>query len=67
MSEHEITKLYQDLDTNHEPARKDGSGIGLRNVMRRITLSTNGAGVVEIHSRLGGGTLVTIRIPQKGD
>ena len=67
MSEHEIARLYQELDTNHEPASKDGTGIGLRNVMRRITLSTNGVGVVEIHSILGGGTVVTIRIPRKGD
>lgn len=67
MSEHEIARLYQELDTYNEPARKDGSGIGLRNVMRRITLSTNGVGVVEIHSILGSGTTVTIRVPRKGD
>ena len=38
-------------------------GIGLRNVMRRVTLATGGRGRVEIDSAPGRGTTVRVRLP----
>lgn len=43
-----------------------GGGIGLRNVMRRVTLATEGRGRVELASTPGSGTVVTIRLPAEG-
>ncbi len=45
-----------------EPGEGEG-GIGLRNVMRRVTLSTGGRGRVEIDSEPGRGTTVRVRLP----
>jgi two-component system, sensor histidine kinase YesM len=42
------------------------SGIGLRNVMRRVTLATGGRGSVELRSRPGEGTMVRILLPAGG-
>jgi len=39
------------------------TGIGLRNVIRRVTLATGGRGKVELASEVGRGTRVTIRLP----
>ena len=58
MSDLEIEKLYDTID--------DGSsrvGIGLKNVMRRVILSTNGKGRLDIRSEPGRGTIITIRMP----
>ncbi|PKL24929.1 MAG: hypothetical protein CVV47_06480 [Spirochaetae bacterium HGW-Spirochaetae-3] len=44
----------------------DGGGIGLRNVIRRVTLATEGRGRVELESTPGAGTVVTIRLPAEG-
>jgi len=41
-------------------------GIGLRNVIRRVTLATEGRGRVELLSRPGEGTRVRIRLPVDG-
>lgn len=40
-----------------------GSGIGLRNVMRRVALATGGRGRVDIESAPGRGTTVRVRLP----
>jgi len=40
-----------------------GEGIGLRNVIRRVTLATDGKGRVELESEPGHGTTVRIRLP----
>ncbi len=39
------------------------NGIGLHNVVRRVALATGGLGRVEIESKLGHGTCVTILLP----
>ena len=41
-------------------------GIGLRNVIRRVTLATEGRGRVELESAVGSGTVVRIRLPADG-
>jgi two-component system sensor histidine kinase YesM len=41
-------------------------GIGLWNVIRRVTLATGGRGRVELESEIGKGTSVRIRIPLAG-
>lgn len=49
-----------------EAANDDGTqahGIGLRNVIRRVNLASNGVGGVEIESRAGESTAVRIRMP----
>ncbi len=43
-----------------------GEGIGLRNVIRRVTLATEGRGRVELESEPGAGTIVRIRLPAEG-
>ena len=41
-------------------------GIGLMNVKRRVILSTNGEGSLEIESALNGGTTACVHLPRKG-
>jgi sensor histidine kinase YesM len=41
-------------------------GIGLRNVIRRVILATNGLGRVELDSAVGRGTEVRIHLPMAG-
>lgn len=47
-------------------AEATGEGIGLRNVIRRVTLATDGRGRVELESEPGSGTVVRIRLPAEG-
>ncbi|HOX13034.1 MAG TPA: histidine kinase [Spirochaetia bacterium] len=42
------------------------AGIGLRNVIRRVTLATEGRGRVDVESSEGAGTAVRIRLPLEG-
>jgi sensor histidine kinase YesM len=58
----EIDKLFAEGEEDETGT----SGIGLKNVMRRVILSTNGRGRLEIASTLGSGTAVTIHIPRQG-
>ncbi|MFQ3547633.1 MAG: ATP-binding protein, partial [Termitinemataceae bacterium] len=60
MKKEDIEKVMEaaKLDENTEH-----SGIGLFNVIRRITLSTAGKGRVSIESTEGKGSRVLIRIP----
>jgi sensor histidine kinase YesM len=39
-------------------------GIGLHNVVRRVSLATGGVGIVEIESEIGHGTRVTVVLPK---
>lgn len=53
-----------------EGSEEDGiheCGIGLRNVIRRVTLATNGRGRVVLESEIGKGTAVRICLPMEGD
>jgi len=58
MSDDEIAAVQSDTDLA-SPIH----GIGLRNVIRRIQLSTNGLGRVELESSVTGGLEVRIRLP----
>jgi sensor histidine kinase YesM len=68
MSEEEARRLLGSASAGGDPregAPRDG-GIGLWNVIRRVTLATEGRGRVELESAPGAGTSVTIRIPAGG-
>ena len=56
----EIHRVMNEDDNLHE------CGIGLRNVIRRVTLATGGRGHVELESILGRGTEVRIHLPLEG-
>lgn len=63
MGEEEIARILREGledDELHE------GGIGLRNVIRRVSLATGGRGRVELESRRGLGTTVRIRLPAGG-
>lgn len=63
MSEEEISRVM------HDGSSDDGmyeGGIGLRNVIRRVTLATGGRGRVELESRPGEGASVRIILPIGG-
>ncbi|MFA5851305.1 MAG: histidine kinase [Spirochaetales bacterium] len=63
MSPEEIARVLGE-DSHEEAASK--RGIGLMNVKRRVILSTNGEGDIEIESAPKGGTTVSIHLPRKG-
>ena len=58
MSEEEIARVLGPED--HEVHE---GGIGLRNVIRRVTLATSGRGRVAFESRVGQGTTIRIYLP----
>ncbi|MDP3176529.1 MAG: ATP-binding protein, partial [Spirochaetaceae bacterium] len=63
MSADEIYRITRESpvdDALHE------GGIGLRNVIRRVSLATGGSGKVEIDSSPGAGTTVRVRLPLGG-
>jgi len=62
MSPGEIARVLGE-DPQEEAATK--RGIGLMNVKRRVILSTNGEGNIEIESAPRGGTIVSIHLPGK--
>ena len=55
--------LTETVDVDRSPVH----GIGLRNVIRRINLSTSGRGRVELESGTGGGLEVRILVPELSD
>jgi len=59
-SERELEYFLRE-DTGDEPLQE--GGIGLRNVIRRVTLATNGRGRVELASHPGRGMTVRIHLP----
>ncbi len=63
MSPPEIERILAESAGDGEPP----AGIGLRNVIRRVTLATEGRGRVELESSEGVGTTVRIRLPILGD
>jgi Predicted signal transduction protein with a C-terminal ATPase domain len=60
MSEEDIARI-----TRESSEEADG-GIGLRNVMRRVSLATGGQGGVVVRSAPGRGTLVRVVLPAGG-
>ena len=62
MSRHEIARILGEEPEDEEPGSR---GIGLRNVMRRVVLSTNGRGSLGIESTIDVGTTVWIRLPRQ--
>lgn len=54
--------LAESAEDGESPA-----GIGLRNVIRRVTLATEGRGRVELETSEGSGTTVRIRLPILGE
>jgi len=63
MSEREIEELLRE-NTEDEGLRE--GGIGLRNVIRRVSLATGGRGRVEIESSPARGMSVRIHLPAGG-
>ena len=57
MTDEEIQRVLSEDESVHE------RGIGLRNVIRRVTLATGGQGRVVLESVLGRGTEVRIHLP----
>jgi two-component system sensor histidine kinase YesM len=60
MSGEELQRVLNEDENVHE------CGIGLRNVIRRVTLATGGRGYVEVDSVIGRGTDVRIHLPLGG-
>lgn len=60
MTPEEIRRVFGEDETVQE------CGIGLRNVIRRVTLATGGKGRVELDSVVGRGTEVRIHLPCEG-
>lgn len=54
------------LDDPIEEETETGHGIGLKNVRRRILLSTNGRGWLDIERNRSEGTEVSIHLPRRG-
>lgn len=63
MSPEEVERVLRD---GAEDEHIHECGIGLRNVIRRVILATNGTGRVELHSVVGQGTDVRIHLPVSG-
>lgn len=63
MSAEETARILGESGGDGDPR----AGIGLRNVIRRVTLATEGRGRVEVESSAGAGTTVRIRLPILGD
>lgn len=61
-----VREIGQALGDEAEGENAKRRGIGLMNVKRRVTLSTNGEGSVDIESTPGSGTTVCIRLPRNG-
>jgi two-component system sensor histidine kinase YesM len=64
MGQDELESLRAEGGEASDGARE--AGIGLRNVMRRVTLATGGRGRVELESAPGRGTTVRVRLPAAG-
>ncbi|MCX7024014.1 MAG: sensor histidine kinase [Spirochaetes bacterium] len=60
MSAEEIERILREGSENES---LQGAGIGLRNVIRRLSLVTGGRGRIEIESSPGKGTAVRIHLP----
>jgi len=63
MSPEEVERVLRD---GSEDEHLHECGIGLRNVIRRVILATNGLGRVELDSVVGRGTDVRIHLPVAG-
>ncbi len=63
MSPEEIDRIQREASEEGLPP----GGIGLRNVIRRVILSSNGSGKVDIDSEPGIRTTVRIRLPMEDD
>jgi len=63
MSPEEVERVLRD---GSEDEHLHECGIGLRNVIRRVILATNGLGRVELDSVVGRGTDVRIHLPAAG-
>lgn len=63
MSPEEVERVMRD---GAEDEHIHECGIGLRNVIRRVILATNGTGRVELQSIVGKGTDVRIHLPVSG-
>jgi sensor histidine kinase YesM len=63
MSEEEIARITRESSSDADVVE---GGIGLRNVMRRVSLATLGRGGVAVHSAPGCGTTVRVTIPAGG-
>jgi sensor histidine kinase YesM len=64
MSRDEIERVMREGAAEE---RLGGEGIGLRNVIRRVTLATGGRGQVMIESEQGKGACVRIQLPAGGN
>ena len=62
MSPRDVARI---LGEGSDEGELSGRGIGLKNVRRRIVLSTNEKGSLEIESALNVGTTVCIRLPRQ--
>jgi two-component system sensor histidine kinase YesM len=60
MGPEEMALLLREGD---DEDRLPESGIGLRNVIKRVKLATGGRGGVELESQRGSGTTIRIRLP----
>lgn len=63
MSEEEVTALYKKMDGEVETSGGAGNGIGLKNVRDRLIMAFGPDYEIEIASKLGCYTKVSIRIP----
>ncbi|HSV56275.1 MAG TPA: histidine kinase [Magnetospirillaceae bacterium] len=62
MAPEELRRILREAGGDLDPP----AGIGLWNVVRRVTLATEGRGRVEVESLAGSGTVVRIRLPAEG-
>jgi sensor histidine kinase YesM len=60
-----ITREGSSAEVSHEGESAQG-GIGLRNVIRRVSLATGGRGIVELRSSRGEGTSIRVFLPAGG-
>lgn len=65
MSEEELQRLRRKMESEIEPDGGKGNGIGLKNVRDRIRMSFGEAYGIDIASRQGCYTKVTIRVPMR--